>query len=213
MVSTSILPTPWIGFPGDPVVKKKNPPANSGFNPWVGKIPWRRKWQPTPVFLPGKSHGQRSLMGYSPGGHWRVRHDWATKQTTPCMSGVGQDRVERKAKKSRWGWAITTPIIHLRLKLGAPLSSGLNSRGVRIFLLILTPSPQLLRHLLQLQKQAFCLCSSRNILFSQLWYFGSFWQEVGWTGAEITHECSLNKESGKVQTSGPGISLAPRTSR
>ena len=35
-----------------------------GFDPWVGKIPWRRKWQPTPVFLPGKSHGQRSLVGY-----------------------------------------------------------------------------------------------------------------------------------------------------
>ena len=38
------------------------------FNPWVGKIPWRRKWQPTPVFLPGNSHGQRSLAGYSPRG-------------------------------------------------------------------------------------------------------------------------------------------------
>ena len=37
------------------------------FNPWVGKIPWRRKWQPAPVFLPGESHGQRSLAGYSPG--------------------------------------------------------------------------------------------------------------------------------------------------
>ena len=37
-----------------------------GFNPWVGKIPWSRKWQPTPVFLPEKSHGQRSLVGYSP---------------------------------------------------------------------------------------------------------------------------------------------------
>ena len=36
-----------------------------GFSPWVGKIPWRRKWQPTPVFLAGKSHGQRSLEGYS----------------------------------------------------------------------------------------------------------------------------------------------------
>ena len=35
------------------------------FDPWVGKIPWRRKWQPIPVFLPGKSHGQRSLTGYS----------------------------------------------------------------------------------------------------------------------------------------------------
>ena len=38
------------------------------FNPWVGKIPWRGKWQPAPVFLPGKSHGQRGLAGYSPRG-------------------------------------------------------------------------------------------------------------------------------------------------
>ena len=39
-----------------------------GFSPWVVKIPWRRKWQLTPIFLPGKSHGQRSLVGYSPRG-------------------------------------------------------------------------------------------------------------------------------------------------
>ena len=38
-------------------------------NPWVRKISWRRKWQPTPVFLPGKSHGWRNLVGYSPWGH------------------------------------------------------------------------------------------------------------------------------------------------
>ena len=38
------------------------------FNPWVRKIPWRRAWQPTPVFLPGESHGWRSLVGYSPWG-------------------------------------------------------------------------------------------------------------------------------------------------
>ena len=52
----------------------KNPPANAGdsrnvgSNPWVGKISWSRKWQPTPVFLLGKFHGQRSLAGYSPRG-------------------------------------------------------------------------------------------------------------------------------------------------
>ena len=40
------------------------------FDPWVGNIPWRRKWQPTPVFLPGESHGQRSLAGYSPWNSW-----------------------------------------------------------------------------------------------------------------------------------------------
>ena len=38
------------------------------FHPWEGKIPWRRAWQPTPVFLPGEFHGQRSLAGYSPWG-------------------------------------------------------------------------------------------------------------------------------------------------
>ena len=43
-------------------------------HPWVGKIPWRRKWQPTPVFLLGKFHGQRSLAGYRSWG-CRVRHD------------------------------------------------------------------------------------------------------------------------------------------
>ena len=37
-------------------------------DPWVAKVPWRRKWQPTPVFLPGESHGRRSLVGYSPRG-------------------------------------------------------------------------------------------------------------------------------------------------
>ena len=38
-------------------------------DPWIGKIPWRRKWQPTPVFLPGQSQGRRRLVGYSPWGH------------------------------------------------------------------------------------------------------------------------------------------------
>ena len=40
-----------------------------GFDPWVRKIPWRRKWQPISVFFPGKYHGRRSLAGYSPWGH------------------------------------------------------------------------------------------------------------------------------------------------
>ena len=47
------------------------------FDPWVGKISWRREWQPTPVFLPGEPHGQRSQAGYSPRG-CRVRHDCVT---------------------------------------------------------------------------------------------------------------------------------------
>ena len=48
----------------------KNLPAKqeAWFDPWIRKITWRRKWQPPPVFLPGKSHGQSSLVGYSPWG-------------------------------------------------------------------------------------------------------------------------------------------------
>ena len=53
----------------------KNPPADArdsgdvGLIPWVGKIPWRRIWQPTPIFLPEKFHGHGILLGYSPWGH------------------------------------------------------------------------------------------------------------------------------------------------
>ena len=47
------------------------------FNPWVEKIPWRRKWQPTPVFLPGEPHGWRSLVGYSP---WGCKESDRTEQ-------------------------------------------------------------------------------------------------------------------------------------
>ena len=50
------------------------------FSPWVGKIPWRGKWQPTPVVLPGKCHGQSSLVGYGPWGHRRVGWNLAIKQ-------------------------------------------------------------------------------------------------------------------------------------
>ena len=46
---------------------------------WIGKIPWRRKWQPTPVCLPGKSHGQRSPVGYSP---WGLKELDRTEATT-----------------------------------------------------------------------------------------------------------------------------------
>ena len=64
-------------LPGSSVIK--NPPTNVGdvgFDHWVGKILWRRRWKPTPVFLPGESHGQRSLAGYiSTWGCKRVEHD------------------------------------------------------------------------------------------------------------------------------------------
>ena len=71
-----------MDFPGGSVVE--NPPANegdtgyAGFSPWVGKMPWRRKW-PTPVLVPGKSHGQMSLRATVHGGGEGVRDNLATE--------------------------------------------------------------------------------------------------------------------------------------
>ena len=62
----------------------KNPPASAGD---AGLIPLRRKWQPTPVFLPGKFHGQRNLMGYSHWGCKRVEHDLVTEHTRTGVLG------------------------------------------------------------------------------------------------------------------------------
>ena len=56
------------------MVKRLPTMRETGFDPWVRKIPWRRKWQSTPVLLLGKSHEQRSLVGYGLWGH-RVRHN------------------------------------------------------------------------------------------------------------------------------------------
>ena len=78
-----LTPSPWqpllhfpcilyMGFPGGSDDKESACLCRRpGFHPWVGKIPWRRKWQPTPVFLPGESHmhRERCLVGYSPWGH------------------------------------------------------------------------------------------------------------------------------------------------
>ena len=62
-----------MGFPGgasgqepDCRCRRRRGVGRLRFDPWVGQIPWRRAWQPTPVFLPGESHGQKSLAGHSP---------------------------------------------------------------------------------------------------------------------------------------------------
>ena len=67
-------------LPSSLLVVKNVGNIRDGFNPWVEKIPWRRAGQPTPVFLPGESHGQRSLVGYSPCGQ-TVTHDWSDFST------------------------------------------------------------------------------------------------------------------------------------
>ena len=67
-----VSPKRCMGFPGR--ASSKESPCQCrrckrcGFDPWIGKIPWSRAWQPTPVFLPGESLGQRRLVGYGPWG-------------------------------------------------------------------------------------------------------------------------------------------------
>ena len=80
------------------------PPVNAGdiryrFDSWVGKIPWRRAWsgQPTPVFLPGKSHGQRSLEGYRPQGC----RELIMTETTACMQL--KERSEKRKRNEKKG--------------------------------------------------------------------------------------------------------------
>ena len=77
------------------VVKKL--PANTGdmrlwFSLWVGKILWRRAWQPTSVFLPGEFHGQRSLAGYSPWGSQRLKQfsTGATESLSRRVTNLGE---------------------------------------------------------------------------------------------------------------------------
>ena len=75
----------WFYCASQVVLVVKNLPASlgdkkCGFDPWVQKILWRRKWQPTPVFLPGQSHGERGLVGHRPWGHKRVRWDLENEQ-------------------------------------------------------------------------------------------------------------------------------------
>ena len=80
----------WSGVPLPGGASGKESACNAGdlrlgFNPWdlVGKVPWRRKWHPTPVFLPGESHRRRSLAGYS---QQIVGHNWVSERTYLAVS-------------------------------------------------------------------------------------------------------------------------------
>ena len=92
------------------------------FNPCIRKIPWERKWQSTPIFLPGKSHGQRSLVGYSPQGRQRIRHDLAInniyKISTPKLPEVATNW------KSPWDLLAEGTQIHISEIYLYPMSKG-----------------------------------------------------------------------------------------
>ena len=92
-----------------------------GIHPWVGKIPWRRKWQPTPAFLPGKSHGQRSLVGYSPWGCRRVGHDLATEQAQFAFCACSEALSEEGAGATLQEERVLFPLWHPPLPPSAQL--------------------------------------------------------------------------------------------
>ena len=75
MRRSQILRAQDLGFPVAQLVKNLPAMLETRFSSWVRKTPWRRKWQPTPVFLPEESHGQRKLAGYTVHEVTRVRHD------------------------------------------------------------------------------------------------------------------------------------------
>ena len=81
----------FLGFSGFPVVSDGTASARQcgrpGLDPWFRKTPWRRKWQPILVLLPGKFHGQRSLVGYSPWG----RKEWDTTERLHFMGFARQE--------------------------------------------------------------------------------------------------------------------------
>ena len=113
-----------IAWPDSSVVK--NLPAHAGatgdagFNPWVRKLPWRRKWQHTPVFLPGESHGQRSLAGYSPQGGKRVRHDWVTEYACYYQSTGWECRTHKRVD-----WGSLQPLFFFHIPPFSHIWSGL----------------------------------------------------------------------------------------
>ena len=93
-------------FPGGSDGKESA--CNVGFYPWVRRIPWRRKWQPTPIFLPGKSHGQRSLAGNSSWGRKRVGHNSVTKQNK-CFKNKTAYHLHQKVSIPVWQVKKKTP--------------------------------------------------------------------------------------------------------
>ena len=89
----------------------KNLPAmqETGFDPWVRQIPWRREWLPTPVFLPGGFHGQRSLVGNSP---WDHKKSDTTEQLTVTLFFFICMMASLNAPHScvlSCGWLLATP--------------------------------------------------------------------------------------------------------
>ena len=103
--------TGWLSSGGKGSTRQCRRPKGLKFDSWVGKIPWRRKWLPTPVFLPGKSHRQRSVAGYSP---WDLKESDMTEHT------------HTHAHTSRWKLYSLKSLLHKK----NPFPSGFHIRNL-----------------------------------------------------------------------------------
>ena len=104
-----------------------------GFSPWVRKIPWRKEWQPTPAFLPGESHGQRSLTGYRAQTHKEsdTTEQWTlSSKDTLIRTSSGKKKLRKCAKQSlksslQKKWKVRMSVCEKRLRgsrlLGIPV--------------------------------------------------------------------------------------------
>ena len=104
----TLLQTPWTGFQDGAGSKELacqfRRHRRWGFDPWVEMICWRRKWQPIPLFLPGESHGQRSLAGCSPRGHRESDTTEVTYTHTDWTRGLNQYLLPWQADSLPWSY-------------------------------------------------------------------------------------------------------------
>ena len=124
------------------------------FNPWVGKIPWRRALQTTPVFLPGDSHGQRSLVGYSPWGHNESdMTEWLSTHTHSGVGGTGHwdPKSMILITTKQIGSCMGLCFIRLKLHLTAILS-------LKFYL----PTQQQAKTLISTLRLSYCHCILKN---------------------------------------------------
>ena len=118
------------------------------FDPYVGKIPWRRAWQPTPVFLPGESQGQRSMVGYRPQAHKESDMNEATQRAgmhignryilkeleNKQVNQIVKGEVRNPGRKYIFQRSVTTTVyIKLKYKLWYTISSVQLLSCVRLF--------------------------------------------------------------------------------
>ena len=150
----------------------KNLPAmqETRLDPWVGKIPWRRAWQHAPVFFPGESHGQRSLVGYGPQRSQRVGQDWETNTFTFLVDLKSYDSFR---------WKQWSKLSHFRgFSLIVGLEDVFGMKETRVYVLVLPIPNRVILELQDLGKPQFSyLCFPHNMT-SLFLFLIKMWQST-----------------------------------